>query len=901
MKTIQPALIIGLGGSGTDIARRFRRRFWATNPNVPFVRCLGIDTAPQNPASDLLPLLPDEEFVWASDFRMDFYTGEGYIQQHPSIRAWWRGYEGLPARFINAGAGMKRPIGRLALFVHYDAIVKRISALLREMFSSNVFFDLPQEYRSSVNIYVVSSTCGGTGTGMFLDLAYIANHIVSEQFNLQPKVRGLLLLPSVFTGTGQVNDAGGDHLRANALGALTELDYAMSKTAHLPPVTYPDGRAISRNSPPFTSCYLVGNQSAAGAVFTDFEDLEERAAVHIQTELASALSNTGAAAMDNVLQAIAVKPEAQGRSRLYSSFNGEWMELPSARVLAKWTKRLALETLGRLGKGTGSADEALRALADSAGYGALRTLFSAPGGNPYMPRVDAFLDVFMDVGKDGKSPDELIQNANTLQTEASRQIAGNTQLPDSIRVALGDVLPDIKAASESLVASRSLGDTKAFLIAVREELSNWIARAQNELGSASSDAWVVEFAQKVNGHKKGLLGSAAQFANLQRQMVIDAAERARESWRLAIRARIANQVLMQMPFILAAVDEMRRAVQETIDLLPAAASRVAREREPEMPATGGGRHVSDEEVEAAYSDAGRPERLASVMSRQLASLVEAPVSEQAIARRVLEGAYKAVHQVAPEYLQTLTIPADEIARRFDQSSPLAVFGAGWSAQPYYKDMDPLWLIGLPQSMAAQVDQVRSKLSAANRLKTQIVLHADEDRVVITAQNHGFPLYALQETSECKRSFDSAPADQRVMCFIQPDAAVRSWDVLPVAPQEAQQLFALAMALGKIRRAGQSYVFRMDGGSDFDIPLSQSPDPVESRQGARDAFLSAGYGSSIKLSLDQRVKKEGNAPLYKELESWLKEQESYQTDAAFPADFKREVQAVRQYLTTIPPY
>src|SRR5262245_34426940 len=131
---VQPALILGIGGSGTDIVRRFKRRFRTMHPTTPYVRFLGIDTAPQTPEQEHLPQLTADEFVHTANFRMDFYTGPGFINQNPTIRAWWRGYDGLPARYVNAGAGMKRPIGRLALFVHSDAVIRRIDDQLRAIF-----------------------------------------------------------------------------------------------------------------------------------------------------------------------------------------------------------------------------------------------------------------------------------------------------------------------------------------------------------------------------------------------------------------------------------------------------------------------------------------------------------------------------------------------------------------------------------------------------------------------------------------------------------------------------------------------------------------------------------------------------------------------------------------------
>jgi hypothetical protein len=904
---VQPALIIGLGGSGTDVVRRFKRRFRVMYPTTPYVRFLGIDTAPQTPEREHLPQLSDDEFVRTSDFRMDFYTSPGYIDQHPTIRGWWKGYDGLPARFVNAGAGMKRPIGRLALFINYQPVVRRINDQLRAIFSSDVFFALPEEYRKAVNVYIVSSTCGGTGTGMFLDIAYIARHVVANQFGMEPWVRALLLLPSVFLGTGQVTDQNAQNLRSNAFGALTELDYSMSKDASLRPIQYPDGPAISRTEEPFKSCYLVGNQATAGAVFNDFEDLQERCAVHIQIELASPLTQQGAAAMDNVLQQIAVKPDAQGRRRLYSSFNGDWLELPSARILARWTKRLALRTLDRLRQPAGAtkaspANDRFAELKNAPGYGALRNLFTAHGINSYLPRVEAFLDAFMDIPSNGQAPEQLLQRANTLHAEAIRQIDGNNQLPEVARSATDDILAEIEQYTRRLIAETSLAEARQFLSQVRDELSGWLAKAQNEIAGASSDTWLIDFAQNVQAHKKGLLDRQEKFAGEQRQLVIDAAEAARSAWARAVKARLAESTQSRLPAILVALEGMRDRLQQAIIALDAAAAVVSRRREPELPPGVGIRSVSDSEIDTAFEAAGRPEKLAAAVEGLLGSLLESnEVRPETLADRVLDAANQAVLQIAPRYLQTLSIPAEEIAKRVDHSSPLAVHTPDWTSQPYARDVERLWLIGLPASMREQTSQVRDRLSPANRQYAQILPHNDEDRVVITVQEHGFPLYSLQEIADCKRAYEAATNDQKQLCFVQPEREVRHWDFMPAAPQEALQWFALALATGRIRRAGQSYMYNAGKPTSVDIALGTAPDPVEARQAARDAFLSSGHASEMKLLINSRLEVEGNSSLYRELESWVREQESFRSKPNYPADFAREIEVVRSYMNSIPPY
>src|SRR4026208_2288264 len=116
---------------------------------------------------------------------------------------------------------MRGPSGRLALFVNYASVVRRINEQLREIFSSDVFFALPEEYRKAVNVYIGASTAAGTGAGICLAPAYVSRQVLANQFGKEPWVRALLLLPSVFLGTGQVTDQNAPNLRANAFGALT--------------------------------------------------------------------------------------------------------------------------------------------------------------------------------------------------------------------------------------------------------------------------------------------------------------------------------------------------------------------------------------------------------------------------------------------------------------------------------------------------------------------------------------------------------------------------------------------------------------------------------------------------------------------------------------------------------
>ena len=71
---LQPALIIGLGGSGIEIVRRFRHRLDRDYEDQSHVRFLGVDTDVQKEDRDGVPRLKDGEFIHASNFSPEQYV-----------------------------------------------------------------------------------------------------------------------------------------------------------------------------------------------------------------------------------------------------------------------------------------------------------------------------------------------------------------------------------------------------------------------------------------------------------------------------------------------------------------------------------------------------------------------------------------------------------------------------------------------------------------------------------------------------------------------------------------------------------------------------------------------------------------------------------------------------------
>jgi hypothetical protein len=365
-----------------------------------------------------------------------------------------------------------------------------------------------------------------------------------------------------------------------------------------------------------------------------------------------------------------------------------------------------------------------------------------------------------------------------------------------------------------------------------------------------------------------------------------------------LKARVAEPLQDRLPNVVNQVRELKERLEQASAVADAAAVEIGRVREPAAPGIQA-QVFNDAEIDAAFAEPTRLEAMDIHARDSVRGLIDSRrITAEGFAHRVWDAAMHAVRAVAPEYLKRLSIPAEEIARRMDRLAPLAVFTSDWTSLPESSDVEKLWLIGLPESMADQTEAVLSKLAPESRAATDVVVHSDEERVVMTVQDHGFPLYSLAEVQECRRAFEASDAATRALRFVLPEESARAWDVLPLDPSASRQFFALAMALGRVRRVGQDYVYNPGDARSVDIPLASAADRAAARQAARDAFLAAGYSSQIKSALEGRMRQEGNEELYTELGAWLAQEESRAADADYPAEFQREIEAVREYQQSI---
>lgn len=269
-----PAVVIGLGGTGKWALTYIKKNLLDTYGGVipPTVKLLSFDTTAEKASRDGEAR---EEDVKVGDVQLDSNSEFVYLggnieqicrdirdkQDYPHIGSWLQAETYLQATDsrafdISGGASQKRPFGRMAVFYDLQQNVaaklsNKILAAIDEVISAN-------KQRSNVEIYIIASLAGGTGAGMFIDVAHLARWYAAKRIRTGYAIRGFLALHNTFNTVINTNQ-----VQPQAFAAMRELDRFMLVFDQAYPIVYnpstPDMRTIygGKLGKLFDNCYLL--------------------------------------------------------------------------------------------------------------------------------------------------------------------------------------------------------------------------------------------------------------------------------------------------------------------------------------------------------------------------------------------------------------------------------------------------------------------------------------------------------------------------------------------------------------------------------------------------------------------------------------------------------------------
>ncbi len=193
-RKINRTICIGLGGTGRDVLMRIRRLIvdrYGDFKQLPVISFVHIDT--DKATSNITGLrtgnfyhgvdlrFSDAEKVAATMTRSQVdnmvkelnrrsSNYEGSPGVYKNIQAWFPPQLLKNLKAIDEGVQAIRPVGRLAFFHNYRKIKAAIeSAEKRTRGHNAVLLRKGLGVEDKLNIFVVGSLCGGTGSGIFLE------------------------------------------------------------------------------------------------------------------------------------------------------------------------------------------------------------------------------------------------------------------------------------------------------------------------------------------------------------------------------------------------------------------------------------------------------------------------------------------------------------------------------------------------------------------------------------------------------------------------------------------------------------------------------------------------------------------------------------------------------------
>jgi hypothetical protein len=270
-----PTLVVGLGGTGV-LTLRALKQLYEKLPERERVPALFLaydfDRAAMmtgDEKSGFARLEENREFLYLNtkgiqDFLRNLDQSKRGGLAWEKILRWFpdRSSVRIPSSEVEAnGASQLRCLGRLRLFLN-DELIE--GSLRRALLGLEMD---PRNLSDDKRVILVSSVAGGTGSGMLIDMAYLA-----RRQEIRPSVWAYLLLPEVFEDVDS-----GSRIFMNSYACLKELAYLKEQAipfeaqyVRIPPVEVSVGE-----EEPFQRIFLTRGELHSGA------DAVKRASVQI--------------------------------------------------------------------------------------------------------------------------------------------------------------------------------------------------------------------------------------------------------------------------------------------------------------------------------------------------------------------------------------------------------------------------------------------------------------------------------------------------------------------------------------------------------------------------------------------------------------------------------------------
>jgi hypothetical protein len=536
---INRTICIGLGGTGRDVLMRIRRLIvdrYGDLSNLPIVSFVHIDTdkaATQvagirtgstyhgvdlsfREAEKVSATMSSKEvtmFVEGLERRSE-YTRYG---PYDHISRWFPPQLLRNIKAVEEGAKGIRPVGRLAFFHNYQKIKTAIETAERlTRGHDSLLLRKGMRVEPGLNIFVIGSLCGGTGSGMFLDVAYSLRHLYGEQGSQIASY--LVISPELYGNT--------PNMSANTYAALKELDY-YSNPSTIFEVCYDIQNLvfIQEKRPPFDYSYLVSHQTGGEYQILDQGKLCNVIAHKIALDFSGELSPIIKGYRDNFLQhMIQWDKHPRPNSQRYLTFGLAAIYFPRDTIVEIALNRVSLSLVRFWLNGKGQSPDPLKLLE--------QFLIQYRWHND-LTRKDGLITKIAESVEDANKnfsntisswKNKLERAVNECQNKDDRNSI-RQQLPREFREQFRKVQPGESENIRGIWLTKLLQSCpniiKELKINIDDYLSQLLTPSESIFSIRSSRDWLDALQHELNNYQRDLQESITDFGGMKRLDDID--------------------------------------------------------------------------------------------------------------------------------------------------------------------------------------------------------------------------------------------------------------------------------------------------------------------------------------------------------------------------------------------
>ena len=200
---MKKTLFIGLGGCGLETVAQLSQKLASQESEDAKYMFLYIDTDEETRRSinERGQVISAGDFInlgATNPYKVYNQATKGSAAKHKRLLEWAStqelGHITFPNRSLADGAMAQRMVGRMGLAQNAEAIKKALTDRISQ------FQDHKDAGSRTVesDIWVVASSCGGTGSSLSLDVLYLINRITNEQLTKDAFVKLVLFMPEPF-------------------------------------------------------------------------------------------------------------------------------------------------------------------------------------------------------------------------------------------------------------------------------------------------------------------------------------------------------------------------------------------------------------------------------------------------------------------------------------------------------------------------------------------------------------------------------------------------------------------------------------------------------------------------------------------------------------------------------